>query len=67
LNAHAFSNWQSRKEEYLLLYELARDAGCRFYCSSDAHSFDELQGVLQVLSDIISELELTDEAQYHIP
>jgi histidinol phosphatase-like PHP family hydrolase len=67
LNAHAFPNWKSRREAYLLPYRLARDAGCRFYCASDAHSFAELNGVSVVLPDIISALELTDEMQYHIP
>ncbi len=67
LNAGSFKEWDARREELLIIYRAAKEAGCRFYLSSDAHAVKSLSGVPDFLPEVISALHLTSEHQYHIP
>lgn len=66
LNAGAFAGWEKAPEAYLRLYALARDAGCRFYCASDAHTVAALARVGEVLPPVVQALGLTDAQRYRI-
>ena len=67
LNAQAFAEWEARKEDLLRIYRAAKEAGCKFYGSSDAHSRAELQGVPKVLPQVIAALGLDASHQYSVP
>lgn len=68
LNAACFApGWQARADMELKLYRIARQAGCRFYLGSDAHSADRLDGIQGVLPDVIRALALTAEDRYQPP
>ena len=45
---------------------IAKEAGCRFYCSSDAHSVEALDGVPKNLPAVIQALGLTEADAYRI-
>jgi Histidinol phosphatase and related hydrolases of the PHP family len=64
--ASSFNGYDENPEAYLRLYRLARDAGCLFYCSSDAHKCVELEGVEKKLPRIVQALGLTRAQQYII-
>ncbi len=67
LNASAFPAWQARPEDWLRPYRLAKKAGCKFYCGSDAHHPDALPGVTTALPAVAEALGLTDTDRYQIP
>ena len=67
LNMCAFQELETRPEETLLLYRIAKEAGCRFYASSDAHAVEGLERVPQLLPVLVEKLGLTQAHQYHIP
>lgn len=67
LNASCFGDWGDRQEEMLLMYRIAKEAGCVFYGCSDAHAVPELECVVQQLPNVIQMLGLTSNDQYHIP
>ena len=67
LNASCFEGWGDQQEEMLLMYRIAKEAGCQFYCCSDAHTVAVLGSVSRVLPGVIRLLGLTSEHQYHIP
>ncbi len=67
LNAQAFAEWEARKEDLLRIYRAAKEAGCKFYGSSDAHSRAALQGVPKVLPQVIAALGLDASHQYSVP
>lgn len=67
LNASAFANMQEDPEAWLMPYRLAKEAGCKFYCSSDAHTLENYALVQQNLPQIISALKLTENDRYLIP
>ena len=68
LNASCFvSEWDTRRREALLPYEIAKEAGCKFYGCSDAHSVKSLNLVPDELPKVIAALGLTAEHQYTIP
>ena len=66
LNATAFSEMTDRPDDILKIYRIAKEAGCRFYCSSDAHSVEALDGVPKNLSAVIQALGLTEADAYRI-
>lgn len=67
LNAHAFGEWDTRREEMLVMYRAAKEAGCLFYLSSDAHSVDEMDSIAKNLPKVIDALGLTEKQQYQLP
>lgn len=67
LNAQAFENWDARREDLLKPYRIAKEAGCKFYLSSDAHSAQELDGVASVSAQVADALGLTEDDRYSIP
>ena len=69
LNRSCFSHtiWENFREESLMLYALARDAGCKFYCGSDAHHLPGLTEMQDFLPRAVEALELTEEQRYRIP
>lgn len=66
LNATAFSEMTDRPDDILKIYRIAKEAGCRFYCSSDAHSVEALDGVPKILPAVIQALGLTEADAYRI-
>lgn len=66
LNATAFSEMADRPDDILKIYRIAKEAGCRFYCSSDAHSVEALDGVPKILPAVIQALGLTEADAYRI-
>ena len=66
LNATAFSEMTDRPDDILKIYRIAKEAGCRFYCSSDAHSVEALDGVPKNLPAVIQALGLTEADAYRI-
>lgn len=66
LNATAFSEMAGRPDDILKIYRIAKEAGCRFYCSSDAHSVEAMDGVPQNLPAVIQALGLTEADAYRI-
>ena len=55
-----------RPDDILKIYRIAKEAGCRFYCSSDAHSVEALDGVPKNLPAVIQALGLTEADAYRI-
>lgn len=66
LNATAFSEMTDRPDDILKIYRIAKEVGCRFYCSSDAHSVEALDGVPKNLPAVIQALGLTEADAYQI-
>lgn len=66
LNATAFSEMTDRPDDILKIYRIAKEAGCRFYCSSDAHSVEAMDGVPKNLPAVIQALGLTEADAYRI-
>ena len=66
LNAFAFSEMADRPDDILKIYRIAKEAGCRFYSSSDAHSVEALDSVPQTLPAVIQALGLTEADAYRI-
>lgn len=67
LNAYAFHEWDTRREDNLRIYRIAKAAGCKFYLSSDAHHPDQLSAVQERLPRVIDALALTEEDRYQLP
>ena len=66
LNAGSFSEMADRPDDILKIYRIAKEAGCRFYCSSDAHSVEAMDGVPKNLPAVIQALGLTEADAYRI-
>lgn len=66
LNCGCFEELETRPEETLLMYRIAKEAGCLFYGSSDAHDVQGLENVPQLLPRLAELLGLTEKDQYHI-
>jgi len=67
LNGYDFNELDARPEDTLRTFRIAKAAGCKFYCSSDAHHPDTLNRVPDVLPRVIDALGLTEEDRYAIP
>ena len=67
LNAQSFKTMEEDPEATLRLYRIAKEAGCKFYCSSDAHSIEEYAYTAQYLPPIVEALGLTEDDRYVIP
>lgn len=66
LNAGTFAQWKENPDVWLKLYRLAKRAGCRFYCASDAHRVETMDSIGQILPEVVDALGLT-EADRFIP
>lgn len=65
LNATCFQpGWEAEEELELRLYRIAKDAGCRFYLGSDAHSVEGLGAVSKVLPGVVTSLKLTEADRF---
>ena len=67
LNITAFREMEENPDIILMPYLAAKEAGCKFYCASDAHTCAELDRVVKRGPVIIERLGLTEEHQYIIP
>ncbi len=67
LNGAAFAKYDEAPEAYLRIYRMAKRAGCKFYCSSDAHTLAAYARVREVLPPIVEALELTGDDRYVVP
>ena len=66
LNAGCFGEWRNEHQEDILrLYRIAKKAGCKFYCGSDAHALEELSGVQNNLGELVNLLKLTDNEHFY--
>ena len=52
--------------EIMRPYHIAREAGCKFYFSSDAHAVESLE-IDALLAPVIADLGLTEDMLYRIP
>jgi len=67
LNANCFnSGWEKHSDILLRPYQLAKQAGCKFYFASDAHKVSQLS-INKRLLPVISALSLNEEDLYRIP
>lgn len=67
LNASCFpSKAPEDFTEIMRPYHIARDAGCKFYFSSDAHKLESLE-IDALLAPVIADLQLTQEQLYIVP
>lgn len=64
LNAGSVAGWESNPDVRLKVYRLAKQAGCRFYCASDAHAVESMAKVPVVLPDAATALELTENDMF---
>lgn len=68
LNASAFAKWGDYKESHLRLFKIAREAGCKFYCGSDAHQVVNLtapeKSLETILRPVVDALELTEKDKF---
>lgn len=64
LNASAFAKAGENMAVHLDFFRLAKKAGCRFYCASDAHKLDALE--ISSLRPVIDALGLTEQDRYVI-
>lgn len=67
LNALSFHEWLYDGKDVLKIYRIAKEAGCRFYLGSDAHSIARLDHLNQFLPQVIAALELDEKHRYRIP
>ena len=67
LNASSFPEWETRSEDLLSIYRVAKEAGCKFYACSDAHAIEQLNVVPNLIPEIAKRLGLTEDDQYRIP
>ncbi len=67
LNAFSFRRMDENPDACLRLYRIAKQAGCKFYCSSDAHSIEEYAMIEKELPRVIDILGLTEDDRYIIP
>ena len=66
LNASSFRGWEELPE-ILRPYQWAKEAGCKFYCSSDSHSLEGYASVRKNLPPIAEALGLTEDDRYIVP
>ena len=67
LNAYDFGGLDTRPDDTLRAFRIAKAAGCKFYCASDAHHPGGLAGVTERLPRVIDALGLTEADRYSIP
>lgn len=67
LNGSDFRTLDERTGETLRTFRIAKAAGCKFYCASDAHSPASLNRVPDILPRVIDLLGLTEADRYAIP
>ena len=67
LNAGSFPELKTWPDSTLRLYRIAKECGCKFYCSSDSHSVDGYSMVRDLLPPVVEALGLTEEDRYIIP
>lgn len=56
--------WLTHVDDELRLLRIAKDAGCRFYLGSDAHTLEHLDRVPKALPQVVQLLGLTDQDQF---
>lgn len=67
LNRAAFKELDEDPDTALRLYRIAKAEGCKFYCSSDAHSLETYRLTPPILRRVADLLELTEDDRYIIP
>ena len=66
LNIPPFENMTEEElSEVLRPYRVAKEAGCKFYLGSDAHTPEELDGAMSRFDAIIDALELTEADKFY--
>lgn len=66
LNAFDMMFSDEESDSVLRMYRIAKQCGCKFYCASDAHHPNELDGAKEVLERAIDLLGLTEEDKFHV-
>lgn len=59
--------FETRHDEMMLLYRIAKEAGCKFYLGTDAHFIREFSSLQENAPMMIRELGLTDDDRYEMP
>lgn len=68
LNGDSFNGWQQDgPEAKLKQYRIAKAAGCKFYCGSDAHNMNEHGSIARNLPSVVKALGLTEADRYIVP
>lgn len=58
------NSWEEHEDTALLPYRIAKQAGCKFYLASDAHSIEKLGRVQEVLPAVIQKLALSESDRF---
>lgn len=67
LNCASFEELETRPEETLRMYRASKEAGCKFYFSSDAHAVGQLNCAPALGPKLVDLLGLDASHQYIIP
>lgn len=67
LNSHSFAELDEDPDTTLRLYRIAKEEGCKFYCSSDSHTLEGYKLMMPILRRVADLLELTEDDRYIIP
>ena len=67
LNQGAFKEMDEDPDAILKLYRIAKEEGCKFYCSSDSHSLAAYRTMQERLAPVVAALNLTEDDRYIIP
>lgn len=65
LNAGAMQSWTDDPEAYLKIFRIAKEAGCRFYNATDAHSNDGMY-IYEDLRPFVDALGLSAADRFYI-
>ncbi|MBR2460167.1 MAG: hypothetical protein IKB34_02900 [Clostridia bacterium] len=66
LNCGDFYSPDAQTYHVLRIFRAAKECGCKFYCSSDAHHPSSLGKVKAVLEKAVDSLGLTEDDKFHI-
>ena len=66
LNSSSVNPAPAQQESVLRMFRIAKRCGCKFYCSSDAHSPAEMECAKEVFEKIVDWLELTEDDKFVI-
>ena len=67
LNKGAFGEMKEDPDTVLRLYRIAKEEGCKFYCSSDSHTLAGYRNMAELLTPVVEALGLTEDDRYIIP
>ena len=66
LNSSSGNPAPAQQESVLRMFRIAKRCGCKFYCSSDAHSPTAMESAKEVFEKIVDWLDLTEDDKFVI-